>query len=161
MNSMKNKKLYIVCGPAGSGKSTWIKSRLQPEDAYISRDEVRFSLVREDEDYFLKEKEVFRRFVDLINLNLSTTSCNSVYVDATHISPSSRKKLTNSLNINENIEIIFVSVYPDVETCVAQNNQRTGRARVPEDVIRAMHEKYIIPSTNEYQPNATAVILVD
>ena len=150
-----------MCGPAGSGKSTWVKEHLQPQDAYISRDAIRFALVREDEDYFLKEKEVFSRFVDLINLNLSVESCNSIYVDATHLSPGSRKKLINRLNLNENVEIVFVSVYPDVETCVTQNAKRDGRSYVPEDVVRAMHERYIVPSTNEGPQYATAVILVE
>lgn len=149
-----------MCGPAGSGKSTWVKEHIKSDEVYISRDAIRFDLVRENENYFSKEKIVFDRFVNLINKNLAAINCNSVYADATHISPSSRKKLINQLNLN-GVDIIFVSVYPDVETCVKQNSTRQGRTLVPESVVRAMHEKYIIPSTDECPEHAIAVILVN
>ena len=52
------KKLYVMCGGPGSGKSTWIKKNLPTFKGYtkvVSRDEIRFSLVKEGEEYFSKE----------------------------------------------------------------------------------------------------------
>lgn len=55
--------LYILSGCPGSGKSTWAKSHINPYfDKYVSRDDIRFSLVKENEEYFSKEKEVYRLF---------------------------------------------------------------------------------------------------
>ena len=61
---MKLKKVWLMCGIPGSGKSTWAKKRLMENGGiWISRDEVRFSMVKEDEDYFSKECEVFDKFI--------------------------------------------------------------------------------------------------
>ena len=60
--------LYILCGPSGCGKSTWSHQYIAFEDAlgndirYVSRDEIRFSIIKEEEDYFSHEKEVFKTF---------------------------------------------------------------------------------------------------
>ena len=53
---MVKKKLYLMCGPAGSGKTTWIREHATPGvSAHISRDRIRFSMVKEDEYYFSRE----------------------------------------------------------------------------------------------------------
>ena len=49
-----------MVGCPGSGKSTWAKKHL-PDTYYVSRDEVRFSLLQDGEDYFSHEKEVFNK----------------------------------------------------------------------------------------------------
>ena len=49
--------LYVMCGVPGCGKSTWCKNNV-PEDAvYVSRDEVRFSMLKPTDAYFSKEQE--------------------------------------------------------------------------------------------------------
>lgn len=60
-------KLHIVMGIPGSGKSTWIENHLYESSVRISRDEVRFSMVSEEEEYFSKEKAVFKEFIYRIN----------------------------------------------------------------------------------------------
>lgn len=54
--------LYILCGPSGCGKSTWRNEFIKDYNNrihYVSRDEIRFSLVKEGEDYFSKGKRSF------------------------------------------------------------------------------------------------------
>lgn len=46
--------LILMCGVPGSGKSTWAKQHLKPSDVYISRDEIRFSLVAENGRIFFQ-----------------------------------------------------------------------------------------------------------
>lgn len=57
------KKIYLLCGIPGSGKSTWAKNHLDDNSIWISRDLIRFSMVSEEEEYFSKEKEVFKEFI--------------------------------------------------------------------------------------------------
>ena len=60
-------KLYILCGPSGCGKSTYAKKIMENKKmSYVSRDEIRFSIVKDEEDYFSHEKEVFKHFVAAI-----------------------------------------------------------------------------------------------
>ena len=55
---MKNKKLFLLCGCPGSGKSTWARQRINTHGGYhISRDEIRFTLLDErGGNYFDYEK---------------------------------------------------------------------------------------------------------
>ena len=79
--------LYILCGPSGCGKSTWANQFMNDHNTddirYVSRDEIRFSLVGEDEDYFAHEKEVFRKFSGTIAQTL--VDGFDVIADATHL----------------------------------------------------------------------------
>ena len=60
-------KLFLMMGAPGSGKSYWAQHHIQPTDKYISRDEIRFSMLQENDDYFDKEGEVFNKFIQTIN----------------------------------------------------------------------------------------------
>ena len=47
---MNKKNVYILSGIPASGKSTWVRANMTPGSEWISRDNVRFAIVREDED---------------------------------------------------------------------------------------------------------------
>ena len=66
---MKNKRLFLLCGCPGSGKSTWIRQRINTYGGYhISRDEIRFAILDErGGNYFDYENEVIRTFIARIN----------------------------------------------------------------------------------------------
>ena len=103
--------LYMLCGPSGCGKTTWARKYTEDhanEDIrYVSRDEIRFSMLKEGEDYFAHEKEVFKRFVDTIRLNL--ISGFDVIADATHLNAFSRRKLTQAIDMYfTDYQIIYV-----------------------------------------------------
>ena len=55
----KENVLYLMMGIPGSGKSTYAKQfALRNKIQYISRDEIRFSLLQPTDGYFDKENEV-------------------------------------------------------------------------------------------------------
>ena len=56
-------KLNLMCGIPGSGKSYWVRHHMTDADAYISRDQIRFSMLKEGEEYFSHENEVFEEFI--------------------------------------------------------------------------------------------------
>lgn len=148
---MKHKNLWLLVGLPGSGKSTWAKTVNQdiwniPNSQIISRDAVRFSMVDENEDYFSKENEVFNTFIREINRAIDY--CDNIFVDATHLNPKSRHKVLSRLVLNE-CTVIAVNFQTSLATCLARNAQRTGRARVPDDVIRDMCKSLSLASPSE------------
>lgn len=139
--------LFLMCGIPGSGKSTWLK-----EHNYynISRDKIRFELVKEGEDYFSKEKKVFKTFVRRIQESIdSDTTPKDIYCDATHITQISRNKLLKSLNLDNVGRIAIVVCYPSLEEALRRNKQRTGRSFVPESAIKKMYWNFERPEDDE------------
>lgn len=141
-------KLYIMMGTPGSGKSTWIQNHLDEHTVWISRDDVRFSMVAEDEEYFSKEKEVFKEYVRRINNALENNY--NVFADATHLNKASRNKLLTAINSELNIEIDVVWIKTPLEDCISQNDNRKGtRSFVPRSVIRRMNSQIEAPEFEE------------
>lgn len=141
---MKKNKLYVMAGCPGSGKSTYAKSHF-PDALYVSRDEIRFSMVSEDEEYFSKEDEVFQAFIDKINEGLRQSL--DVVADATHLNNVSRYKLLYSLDLNRNkTELEIVYLHPPLEVCIERNEKRKGtRSYVPVDVLKKMYYSFKAP----------------
>ena len=141
--------LYILCGPSGCGKSTWAAEFMEHDDIhYVSRDNIRLEFLKEGEDYFSHEKAVFRRFSQTIT-QLLQKDCD-VIADATHLNEFSRRKLTQAIDMNfQDYNIVYVVFHVDADTCVARNENRSGRRYVPENVIRNMCRDFRAPTKDE------------
>ena len=150
---MATKILYLMCGPAGGGKSTWVREHAVADGcAVVSRDAVRFSMVKENEPYFSQEPNVYKKFCEIIHNKLADPGITSVYADATHLTQVSRAKLLKDINYNlEGVEIWVVVIKPPLEVALARNAQRTGRACVPESAIRNMYKSFQNPINDEYE----------
>ena len=144
------KKIYLMCGVPASGKSTFVQQNMNPvTDVWCSRDQVRFSMVSEDEEYFAKEPEVFATWIKNINDALVLDSVQNIFVDATHLNKASRLKTLNLLHL-ENADVISVVAQASLPTCLKRNKERTGRAQVPNTVIRRMYMNFTVPTTKEF-----------
>ena len=141
--------LYILCGPSGSGKSTWAQTDERMKHCvYISRDNIRLSIIKNDEEYFSREKEVFKQFVKEIADNL--INGYDCIADATHLNMFSRCKLMQALDrYIRDYNIIFVVFHTDADTCVERNKAREGRRYVPENIIRNMCRDFRMPTKDE------------
>lgn len=145
--------LYIYCGIPGSGKSYYAQN-IQKDVPYLSRDAIRFSMVKEDEEYFSKEPKVFNCFSASAAAALIVGS--DVICDATHISKGSRRKLIDAIdryfekNKEEpNYDIVFVVFDTPFEVCCERNAARIGRARVPDNVMESFRNGWLAPSMKE------------
>ena len=150
---MSAKKVYLLSGIPGSGKSYWAHNVLMPQchtPKYISRDEVRFSIISDDDSYFAKEDEVFDVFVHRINLALLDNDVSDVIIDATHLNEKSRMKILNRIKHDNNI-IIAVDFRTPLETCLDRNEKREGRAKVPRGVIRRMFYQHTSPKEDKFK----------
>lgn len=144
-------KIVMVAGIPGSGKSTWIKQQIRKskeECVHISRDEIRFSLLEDNDSYFAREKEVFEKFVNKIQHEINTGHLKTIYIDATHLNKKSRAKVLNRLDLKDSFfEIVWFDV--PLKTCLARNAIRTGRALVPEETIIDMFRSIEPPTEDE------------
>ena len=144
--------LYILCGPSGCGKSTWaykyMYEHIDKDIRYISRDEIRYSMLKDGEDYFSHEKEVFKKFVGTIRQTLiDGFDC---IADATHLNEFSRRKLTQAIDmLYTDYQIVYVDFGANADICIERNKNREGRENVPETVIRNMCRSFRAPSLEE------------
>lgn len=140
-------KLYILCGIPCSGKSTWAKGCLM-DAIHISRDEIRFSILKEGEEYFSHETEVYKEFIYEIAQTLMHGY--DVIADATHINHSSREKLTKAIDkYFTKYQIVYVVFPIAVETAQERNLTRFGIKQVPPVAIQTMFDRFSIPTLEE------------
>ena len=145
------KRLWLLVGIPGSGKSTWIKNhRLYFSDKYaaISRDKIRFSLLKENDDYFSKEDQVWKEY---LSQTISSLLLNEdTILDATHLNEKSRSKILRALkNYLIDFEINAIVINTSLNEALKRNDNRTGREFVPKAQIRRMAAQMTIPTIEE------------
>ena len=141
--------LIVLMGVSAAGKTTLAKYiKDNHEDCVIiSRDSIRFAMLQEGDDYFKYEKQVEKNYYEAIS---RATHINKyVIADATHITLKSRNRLFANIDIPSDTRIIGIYIETSLSTAIKQNNARTGRARVPEDVIKRMFKQKVSPRENE------------
>ena len=135
------KVINIMIGLPGCGKSTFCKENMGEGDVYISRDEVRYSYLKEGQNYFAQETNVFNEFVRRVNEAIANDEVEEIYVDATHINSSSRLKLLRRLNLRGDEEICYYFFDTPTYICLNRNRQREGITRVPDAAIKDMEAR--------------------
>lgn len=146
------KKLYIMVGAPGCGKTTYVRTHAAPgHSAHISRDAIRFAKLEEGESYFGREKEVYKTFIQQIIMAFDDCPwVDEVWADATHLTENSRKKLLSNL-ITVDIDVIPVVIMPELDICLGQNMLRTGRERVPDAIVEKMYNTYEDPANDRIE----------
>lgn len=138
--------LFVLCGIPASTKTTWCRKNVPKDAIYVSRDEIRFSMLKPNDQYFSKEKEVFDEFIKRIKDGLNRGF--DVYADATHLNRNSRAKLMQAVG-RGNWDFQALVFIASLDGCLNRNAGRGGRAYVPEDSLTQMYHKFTIPTANE------------
>ena len=138
--------LYVSCGVPGSGKSTYLNKIKGDNEIVISRDNIRFSMLKEGEQYFAHEDEVFRTFCN--NIARYIKAGINVYADATHLTVASRKKLVDAVKRRctpSKICVLFFII--PLKICLERNEMRKNtKAYVPEENVIQMSSRYNLNS---------------
>lgn len=160
---MTKPTLIVMCGVPGSGKDYAIAHSELLNDAnepplVVSRDAIRYSLVKENAPYFSREKEVFKTFIAQICNGLAAGK--EVIANATHINVASRSKLLNAVrrHYSEDFNVIYYVIIRNYDIIAYLNAKRQGRERVPEKSLKEIYNKFSIPSLSE-DPAITYIIL--
>ncbi len=142
---MSKGTLIVMIGIPASGKSTFAQKYVKNDEIIVSRDEIRFSLLKKEDDYFSKENEVFKEFTKRITYFLSLGK--TVYADATHLNPASRRKLFSAIKVDCKKVAVFISTpYHD---CLKRNAMRPYKTKVPEEQLNNMYCKLVAPAPYE------------
>ena len=137
--------VYLLCGIPNSGKSFWAAHHVKPGAAYVSRDTIRFSLLKEGEPYFSHEDEVYNILWDQTNGALSDG--RDVIVDQTSLNKKSRKFLIDHLTGYNKINVIWFDT--PLEIALERNEHRKSLTKVPRGQLRRMYYSFEEPTFEE------------
>jgi predicted kinase len=151
---MAQQKVTITKGLPASGKSTWAKKKVresQGKTKRINKDDLRAML---DNSKFSKKSEKFIEQARNILMGEALSLGYNVIIDDTNLNPRQIKDIKTYIDIykldsnninNNNIEIIIKDFTGEVtlEECLRRNALREGLARVPDDVIHRMYNKWL------------------
>jgi len=135
-------QLYLVSGPSGLGKSTWIK-RYHPDAVVISMDEIRQEITGSYTDQS-ENRKVFQVAQERLK-RLLTTSEEIVW-DATNIREIHRSKLTTLAYQYQAFVRIDVLCAP-LHVALARNRERARQ--VPDEVINHQYRRWEWPTADE------------
>lgn len=149
--AITKKIVWLLCGIPGSGKSTWIEQNKLPNSVIVSRDEIRFSIITDKDNYFGHEDEVWRQYVKKARMAILNHDIENIYLDATHINEASRNRILDLLVSFDLPHFEIRVIYFDVcfAVCCDRNAQRTDLANVPIKAIRRMSNNFVTPTFNE------------
>ena len=135
-------QLYIVCGPSGLGKTTWIREQ-HPDAVVISMDEVRAELTGSASNQS-ENRKVFQ--VSFERLKRLLTTSHAIVWDATSIRKVHRERLTSlAYQYRAFVRIDVLCAPPHV--AFARNRSR--ERQVSREVISHQYERWEWPTADE------------
>lgn len=127
-------ELAILIGLQASGKSTFFRVKLAPTHQQISK------------DLLQNHKHRQRRQMELLNVALAAGQ--SVAIDNTNPSIEVRRVLIQC-GQQYGAEIVGYYFQSQLQACLQRNQQRQGRARVPDVGVYATAKQLALPSYSE------------
>ncbi|MDO5329917.1 MAG: ATP-binding protein [Bacillota bacterium] len=146
------KKLILVCGPAGIGKSTFCRKyeadHPDEEVKIIAADEVRMAMTGGYDKFPPNHNMmvVYERMIELAEQYFSEGGDNlTIMMDTTMLYDERRSYFLRNIRGYERKELFLLKV-KDVKTCLERNHLRKQEKWVPEEVIIDMYNCYKDPA---------------
>ncbi len=145
------KKLILVCGPAGIGKSTWSKnySSAHPDEKVVvmASDDVRKDLCGGYDKFPAdgKMSHIYTEMIRRVHALAKENESISVILDTTMLYDERRLFFINELKEFDFYSLILLKLH-DYKTCLIRNKLRRKDKWVPENVILDMASHYYDPS---------------
>jgi dephospho-CoA kinase len=100
---MKQKRVFLICGIPGSGKSTWVKERIAKYGGHhISRDEIRFALLNDTDEYFKQEDKEYYKYLRYIDEQKKIL--HKILEDMSGLSETAEKHIEKRNNLRKSLE---------------------------------------------------------
>lgn len=144
------KKLYILIGIPGSGKSTWLKHQPWLKDAIIISSDNHIDQYAESigKTYNTVYKEYIKTAEKLVkhDINIAMTSDSDVVFDQTNLTSKGRIKKLNMFKNHYKIAVVFKKL--DDEELFNRLKSRPNK-HISKHTIEKMKTMYEIPSMDE------------
>ena len=134
---------YLVMGPPGSGKSTYVATELNSYFV-ISCDNI-----REEKYGFIRSFEIRQKVLQdiLLLIELCITLKINFVIDTTYFNDyENRKKLIDS-GYSQYINVIIIDT--SLEKCIANNLKRKKTRVINEKMVKMLHDRMSLPSIFE------------
>ena len=141
---MSDKTAYLMIGPPGSGKSSWIAKNV--EDPYTTEVISPDHLAYDKDGNYIQDNVSNAWFQSYQNfLSACEKGISVVVFDATLVRIEPRAALAAIAHFF-GYEVVAVFMDTPLDVCLARNQARKSKEPVPDQVIRRMHKNLVRPS---------------
>lgn len=154
------RKLILLAGLPGVGKSYYAQS-IQDENCHIiSSDEIRFAITHDYRVILEDMNIVYDKMIETANVLLNNNENITVVLDSTFLDDKRRNYFLDKIRGADYIQLVMLKA--NIDTILTRNHKRQEEKWVPEDVILSMMERYKDPSSdNIYRYNFIKVVYVN
>ena len=146
------RKLILLAGLPGTGKSYYAQSIKDENCHIISSDETRFAITHDYRVILEDMNIVYDKMIDNANELLSTNDNITIVLDSTFLDDKRRNYFLDKIRGADYIQLVMLKA--NIDTILTRNHKRQEEKWVPEDVIISMMERYKDPSPdNIYRYN--------
>lgn len=154
------RKLILLAGLPGTGKSYYAQSIKDENCHIISSDETRFAITHDYRVILEDMNIVYDKMIETANALLNNNENITVVLDSTFLDDKRRNYFLDKIKGADYIQLVMLKA--NIDTILARNHKRQEEKWVPEDVILSMMERYKDPSPdNIYRYNFIKVVYVN